>query len=167
MTAIIVSDTSPIRALAHLECVPWLQQVFDGAEIVVPTAVAGELEQPPADLPVVDLSVWPFFSIRAPAGAERVAELQATLDLGEAQAIVLAEEIGAGAVLIDELAGREVAVEHGLTVVGTLGILLRAKRIGLCPELRPLLDRLQREIRFFVSPRLRRQVLNQAGESDG
>jgi predicted nucleic acid-binding protein len=49
-------------------------------------------------------------------------------------------------------------------VQGTLGILLRAKRGGLCTEIRSLLDRLQQEINFFVSPHLRANILHQAGE---
>jgi hypothetical protein len=42
--------------------------------------------------------------------------------------------------------------------------LLRAKRAALCAEIRPLLDRLQQEINFFVSPHLRASILKQAGE---
>lgn len=161
---VVVSDTSPIRALAHLECLAWLDDLFTG--VVLPPAVAHELENPPVKMLVVEVSTWTFLSVQAPQCAERVAELRATLDLGESEAIALAEEVEADAVLMDELAGRGVAASCGLTVVGTLGILLRAKQQGLCAEIRPLLDRLQQEINFFLSPELRRRVLKEAGESE-
>lgn len=164
--AIVVSDTSPIRALAHLGHLAWLDEVFDGVGVVLPPAVADELVHPPPGLPRVEVASWAFLCVQSPQSTQRVGELRATLDLGEAEAIVLAEEIQADAVLMDELAGRAVAMDRGITVVGTLGVLLRAKRKALCPEVRPLLDRLQQEIRFFVSPRLRQHVLAQAGESD-
>ncbi|MCH8046933.1 MAG: DUF3368 domain-containing protein [Planctomycetes bacterium] len=44
--------------------------------------------------------------------------------------------------------------------------MLRAKQQNLCTEIRPMLDRLQHELRFFVSPTLRQRVLDQAGESE-
>lgn len=88
----------------------------------------------------------------------------AVLDPGEAEAIALAEELRANVLLIDELAGREVASHGGFTVLGTLGILLEAKQRSLCPAVRPLLDRLRVELNFFVSPGLRQTILRQAGE---
>ncbi len=131
----------------------------------MPPAVAHELANPPArKLPTVNLSAWPFISVQLPYDTGRVAELELRLDRGEAEAITLAEQIGAEAILIDELAGRTAAMNCGLTVVGTLGILLRAKQVGLCSELAPVLDRLQQEINFFISPMLRETVLQQAGE---
>ena len=55
------------------------------------------------------------------------------LGAGEREAIVLAEELGAGAFLTDDLEGREEAMQRGIEVTGTLGILERA-------ALRTLLD---------------------------
>jgi len=158
----VVSDTSPVRALAHLGHLDWLELLFQ--RVLLPPAVAAELESPPAGLPVVDVPVWSFLAVRAPASADRVSELRALLDPGEAEAIALAEELQADLVLIDELSGRRVARQSGFIVLGTLGILLEAKRLGLCSEVRGLLDRLQNEIHFFVSTDLRQTILQQAGE---
>lgn len=161
--AIVVSDTSPIRALAHLESMAWLNDLFES--VVVPPAVAYELEHPPAGLRPFDVATWDFVSVQAARRADRVVELQAQLDLGESEAIAVAEEIHADAILIDELAGRAVAANCGLTVVGTLAVLLRAKQHGLCPAVEPLIDRLQNEINFFISPALRTLILQRAGEA--
>ena len=62
--------------------------------------------------------------------------------------------------------GRAVALDCGLTVIGTLGLLLRAKQLGLGSQIRPLLDRLQHEINFFIAPALFQAILQQAQEAD-
>ena len=54
------------------------------------------------------------------------------LDRGEAEVIVLAEELRADAVLIDDLKARKTAVLRGLAVVGAIGVLLDAKERGTC-----------------------------------
>jgi predicted nucleic acid-binding protein len=162
--AIVVSDTSPLRALEHLGHLDWLEDFFD--QVFLPPAVASELAHPPAAFKPLEVSSWPFLQIRTPHNTARVAELRTVLDAGEAEAIALAEEIRADVVLIDELAGRDVAQGSGLTVLGTLGILLEAKQRGACPAVRPLLDRLETELSFFVSSALREVILRLAGESE-
>lgn len=160
--SVIVSDTSPVRSLAHLGHLSWLEDLF--GNVLLPPAVANELIHPPLGLHVVEVYRVPFLAVRSAENSERISELCSTLDIGEAEAIALAEEVKADLILIDEAAGRAVARECGFPVLGTLGILLQAKRQGLCPEVRPQLDRLQTEFNFFVSPRLRQQILRQAGE---
>jgi predicted nucleic acid-binding protein len=160
---VVISDTSPLRALAHLGHVEWLQELFH--QIRLPPAVASELRYPPSALAAVDVTGWRFLVIQSPRNGQRVSEFRLRLDAGEAEALALAEELHADVVLVDELAGREVARQCGFTVLGTLGILLRAKQQGLCPAVAPLLDRLQRDLNFFVSPSLRQTILRQAGEA--
>ncbi len=159
---IVVSDTSPIRALAHLDCLTWLNVLFDS--VLLPPAVVYELKNPPRNMVDVDISYWEFITIQTPQCEERIIELQSKLDLGEAEAIALAEEIKADALLMDELTGRGIAIDCHLTVIGTLGILLRAKQLGLCTNIKTLLQRLQNEINFFLSPTLLKQILEQANE---
>jgi len=161
---VVISDTSPVRALAHLGQLTWLAQLFH--EVILPPAVAAELENPPAQLQSEDVGAHEFLIVRSPTRPERVAELLSVLDAGEAEAITLAEELNANLILIDELTGRDMARQCGFRILGTLGILLLGKQQGLCAEVRPLLDRLRREINFFVSPTLRQTILRQAGEGD-
>ncbi len=160
--AVVVSDTSPVRALAHLGCIGWLEALF--RRVILPPAVAHELLHPPAAYPAINVSTWPYLEVRAPGHPSRVAELRAVLDPGEAEAIALAEELVAEIVLVDELAGRDVALSCGFTVLGTLGILVRAKQQGLCDNVAPLLHELQTGLNFFISGELRRKILEQAGE---
>lgn len=127
--------------------------------------MASELRHPPSALAAVDVTRLAFSRHSIASNVQRVSEFRLKLDAGEAEALALAEGVHADLVLVDELAGREVARQCGFTVLGTLGILLRAKQHGLCPAVGPLLDRLQRELNFFVSPGLRQTILRQAGEA--
>jgi hypothetical protein len=89
--------------------------------------------------------------------------LRANLGAGESEALSLAVEIRADLLFVDERAGRRVAAALGLSVVGTLGVLLAAKRRGLVAEVRPLIDDLVRR-GFWVAPRLVKQALLAAAE---
>jgi predicted nucleic acid-binding protein len=162
MAIVVVSDTSPVRALAHLGCLNWLQLLFD--EVVVPPLVADELANPPNPLHAVVVSHVAFLRIVAPSDSGRVAALRESLDQGEAEALALAEQLRADFILIDELAGRQIAAEAGFRVQGTLGVILQAKRRGWCLQVEPLINALQNELRFFISPELRLAILSQADE---
>jgi len=78
-------------------------------------------------------------------------------------AIALATEIGASAILIDDRPARRLAERAGLRVVGTLGLLLQAKKRGLIVTIRPELDKLL-ETSFFLGEQLYDQVLRMSGE---
>jgi predicted nucleic acid-binding protein len=71
------------------------------------------------------------------------------IDPGERAAILLAEEMSADGILIDDLAGRVLAADRGLSVIGTLGVLERAGKRGLIDFLDSL-DRIK-EAGFFIS----------------
>jgi hypothetical protein len=99
-----------------------------------------------------------------PNDQSRVHQLLQSLDLGESEALVLALEVQAAAILVDEKLGRRLASKWGLRPVGTLGVLLEAKRAGLLPLIKLLIDQLQQTLNFFVSPQLKAHVLKLAGE---
>jgi predicted nucleic acid-binding protein len=65
---------------------------------------------------------------------------------------------------LDDLRARQLAEVVGLKVVGTLGILLRAKQAGLIPTVQPLVDDAIAQ-GFRLSPELHRDVLELAGET--
>jgi predicted nucleic acid-binding protein len=86
------------------------------------------------------------------------------LDPGESETLVLAKELQAELVLLDERAATRRARAIGLTVIGTLGILLLGKRAGFLETIRPSLDMLRRD-GFHMSAELYDQVLQSAGEA--
>lgn len=158
----VVSDTSPIRALHHLGLVALLAELF--GEVFIPPAVAAELRSPSSGLPAIRIEDLSSISIVTPGDRARVAQLQQSLDAGESEALSLALEVHAVAVLIDEVDGRAAARRLGLSVIGVLGVLIRAKEKGLVSKVAPLLERLRKEINFFISDDLAREVLRLAGE---
>ena len=82
---------------------------------------------------------------------------------GEWEAIALAVELGASAILIDDRPARRLAEAAGVNVIGTLGLLLEAKRQGHVRTIRAELDKLL-ETSFFLSQDLYDQLLRLAEE---
>ncbi len=153
MTAPVVADASPLIAFQQIGQLTLLRGTF--AELIVPPAVAREIQ------PSVPSVPWIVERPLAQAIAPLV--LRASLGAGESEALSLAMELHADRLLVDERAARRAAGALGFGVIGTLGVLLAAKRKRLITEVRPLLDELLRK-GFWVSPRLVRQSLLAAGE---
>ena len=159
---IAVSNTSPIRALSHLGLLDLLRDQF--GQVLVPPAVQAELLCSRVRVSAIDVSQIAFVQVQAPQNQAQVQQLLQSLDPGESEAIVLALELQATTLLIDESTGRAVASQLGLQVTGALGILLRAKQRGSISAVRPLMDRLEQDLLFFISPKLRADILRLAGE---
>lgn len=102
-------------------------------------------------------------AIRMVSNALSAAALRTHLHRGEAEAIALAAEIQADRIVLDDKKARRIARELGLRLIGTVGVILRAKREGVVPECRPLLDGLTQE-GFYLSDALYREALRQAVE---
>ena len=90
-------------------------------------------------------------------------QLHAVLQLGESEAIVLAKELQADLLILDEEKGRELAEGEGLRVAGILALIMRAKEKGWIAAIKPLLDAL-RSHGFFISQVLYHDLLQRAGE---
>ena len=90
--------------------------------------------------------------------------LKLTIDEGEAAAIVLALEQKADLVLMDDYDGRAMAKEYNLKVVGTIGILLKAKLEGKTISLRHDLDVLRKN-GFWLSEELYLKLIAEANEA--
>lgn len=139
---IVVSDTSPITNLVDVGRINLLCELF--GEVVIPPAVARELERGGVELPeFVEIR-----NLRDPAEAGRLRR-EFEIDAGEAEAIVLALELAASRSLIDEVRGRAVAARVGLKYIGVLGLLIEAKRRGYVDEVRPILDDLVQTAGFL------------------
>jgi predicted nucleic acid-binding protein len=92
-----------------------------------------------------------------------VVPLRARVGKGGAEAIVLARELQADVLILDDATARRVAEAEGRTVVGLLGLLLHAKLRGLVGAVRPILDDMV-AAGFFLDDSLYRSILGQAGE---
>jgi uncharacterized protein len=104
----------------------------------------------------------PWLKVEAPSNFALVSALKATVDDGEAEAIALASEKQCRIVLDDRRA-RDLAKHMGLEMTGTVALLVRAKRLGLLPWIKPVLNDLT-EKGFRLSEDLKRKMLALAGE---
>ena len=159
---LVISDTSPIRALEWISRVDILKTLF--GEVIVPPTVAHELQRTDGPYLPIDLARFDFIKIVAPEDAICVGRLSATLDLGECEAIALAMKKSGSLLLIDEKSGCQAARQLHLNIVGSVGILILAKERNLIPALAPVLERLIRELNFFLSEELVKRILEQVGE---
>lgn len=162
MAIVVVSDTSPIRALACLGLLGSISAIFE--RVLVPPAVVAELAAAAPGVVRVDIGAHPFMTVRAPLDTAPAATHRPSLGPGEIEAIALALEVRANFVLIDEAAGRRVAVQLGLQPVGVLGILAQLRRAGVIPAVGPLIEKLQLELEFRLSRQIIRAVLDDLGE---
>jgi predicted nucleic acid-binding protein len=103
-----------------------------------------------------------WLKIEKPSNPALVAALKVTVDDGEAEAIALAAE-RRWRIVLDDRRARDVAQRMELKVIGTVGLLIRAKRAGLLPWIKPLLNELT-EKGFHLSETLKREALRLVGE---
>ena len=111
--------------------------------LIPPTVEAEVLAGGSSGTGIVQLQQANWIRVQ-PLRDPRRAELLSDLDQGEAEVIALAQEINADLVIIDERLGRRHAKRLGLTVTGTLGVLLRAKQRGFISEIKPLIEQMRR-----------------------
>lgn len=160
---IVVSDTSPILNLARIGRIDRLASLYK--QVAIPPAVRRELLAGGQDLPVSpDEASLPWLITINPVDELWVRALQADLDPGEAEAIVLAWELQSDILLIDERRGRKIAAACNVRITGLLGVLAEAKRAGLIERVKPVLDELIGHARFWIGSELYDSVLSEMGE---
>jgi len=145
----IVVDSTCLIGLERIGVLHLLPSLFN--PVYVPPAVAGEFG-----------IVLPWFSVVAPSDRALLDALGMLVDAGETEAIALARELGVKVVLDDRRA-RGVAGKMGLPILGTIGLLVQAKRAGLVPAIRPLLGDLE-SLGFHMSEGLKEEALRLVGE---
>ena len=137
-----------LQRIGQLEILPQVYPV-----VFTPQAVRAEVG--------ITLS---WLRVQAVQNTAFVTVLQESIHRGEAEAISLAIELKNVVVILDEKKARAVAKKLGLQVTGTIGMLLRGKKRGVIPEIKPLLISLQ-ETGFRLSENLIKEALRLAGES--
>lgn len=139
---IVVADTSVILNLCCVEHEDLLPALFE--EVLIPTTVRLEFERAVLAYPRFSGLVLPSWaSERLPKVIPESIAAASHLDAGEIAAIALALETSADAVLIDEAAGRRVARKLGLTAIGIVGVLVRARVVGLVSQIAPIFQQLE------------------------
>jgi predicted nucleic acid-binding protein len=144
---IVIADTSPLNYLILIGEIEVLPALYH--RVLVPPSVCEELKRRRAPERVRTWIAQPpvWLETRAPSRCPD-AEL-AHLDAGERDAILLAEELGAYQIIIDEIRGRREAKRRQLPFTGTLGVLAAGAEQGLL-DLRSAVDRL-RQTNFHIA----------------
>ncbi len=152
---IVVSNTTPLNYLILIEQAETLRLLY--GRIIIPQAVFAELQHERTPVTVKEwLAHRPAWLEVQQASAPSEAELE-RLDEGEREAIIIAEQLRADALIMDERDGVREARRRVLRVVGTLGVLAEAAARGLL-NLPEALERLQ-QTSFRASPTLFRSLL--------
>jgi uncharacterized protein len=145
-----VTDSTCLIGLERIQRLDILPQVF--SPVIIPPAVQIE----------VGISAS-WITIQAPQSIMTVAALKTQLDDGEAEAIALALEMDDVFIILDDLSARRVAKQLNLKVIGTVGMLLRAKQQNVIDEIKPLLAALN-AADFRISEAIVQNALRLAGE---
>lgn len=160
---IVVADTSIILNLCRVQHERLLQQLFQ--RVLIPSRVALEFERLAGTRPRFTGLALPGWIDVLPDPAPLPGQIvEANLDAGESAAIALCLNEKADALLIDEALGRRLAERLGLRAIGILGVLVQSRQRGLVPGVRVVLDQLENEAGFWVSPNLKAKVLQAVGE---
>jgi predicted nucleic acid-binding protein len=124
--------------------------VFD--TVFAPPTVVAEVRSP---------LTW--LTVQTVENSAFVAALKTQMDEGEAEAIALAVELDNVILILDDKKARRVAQQIGLKVIGTVGMLLRAKNQGVITEIKPLLTELV-QVDFRITNAIIQEALRLSGE---
>jgi len=151
MPKTIISDTSCLIILSNINELDLLRKVY--GEITTTSIIAEEFNDP--------LPEWISIHDIKDSHSQKILETQ--IDRGEASAIALALEIPDSLIILDDFKGRKVAVKLGLKITGTIGVIIKAKLLGIIPSIKPLFLKI-RLTNFRLSDEIEKQALIAAGE---
>ena len=152
---IVVADTSPINYLILIEEIDILAQMY--GRVVIPRAVREELLRTSAPEVVRNWTGQPPAWVEVRSPVTRPDPSLAALDPGERDAIMLAAELQADQLIVDDRQGRHEAQKRGIPVIGTLGVLREAATLGLL-DLRTAVKRLE-GTSFHIAPEVLMRLL--------
>ena len=152
----IIGDSSALVALAVVNQLELLEKLY--SSLYIPQAVFDEVTQigkPQSD------KLRQFLQSRV-----RRVDLTLTqlgLGLGELEAITLYKKLDADVLLIDDNRAKKYASLNGVKVIGSLGVLIKAKEKGHIEIIKPFLDEIQKS-EVYISKKLIEKVLEICGE---
>ena len=153
----IVGDSSALIALAIIDKLELLEKLYKN--LYIPQAVyeeVTEIGRPQSD------KLKLFLGNRVKTVELKITKLG--LGLGELEAITLYKNLNADVLLIDDNRAKKYAILNDIKVIGSLGILIKAKKEGYIKKLKPFLEELQKS-GIFISDKLIAKVLVICDES--
>ncbi len=151
MPKTIISDTSCFILLSKIDEFELLKEVY--GQIITTTEIADEFGEKLPD--------WVEIKEVKDKYRQRLLEMQ--IDKGESSAITLALETLDCILILDDYKARKIAEHLQLTYTGTIGVIVRAKLMGIIPSIKPMLDKI-RTTDFRISLEIEIQALKEAKE---
>jgi len=162
---IVVSNASPLINISGLNLFQHLPSLYE--KLILPEAVFNEVVKKGKGrkgAKEVLHGIASGFIIRKKVGNELAVDaLSEFIGDGESEAIILASELFADAIVLDDNKARNIAHSMNLNVIGTIGILLALKEKNIIKEVRPYLDKAV-SYGFRISPVLFAKILQKADE---
>jgi len=160
---IVVSDSTILIGLVKIGKLDLLKEIF--SKLYIPEEVFKEVVERGKGKPgskVIKEATW--IESKPVKDKIQVAFLRGSLERGEAEVLVLARELEADLILLDEEKARKSAAIAGFEIMGLLGLFILAKNLGLIHEVRPLVDELMIK-KFRISDKIIEKTLKKAGEA--
>jgi predicted nucleic acid-binding protein len=151
MHNLVIADTSSLILFSKINQIDILKKVY--SEIIITPEILKEFEIPPPD----------WMKIAIVKDKKYQALLETYLDLGESSAIALAMEMKDSLLILDDLKARKFAKKLGMKFTGSLGVINKAKEIGVVKTIKPIIDEL-RKTNFRVSDKIIEFILERNGE---
>ncbi len=151
MRKVIISDTSTLILFHKIGEISILQGVY--VEVMTTPEVAEEFGE--------ILPSWIKIQAVKDKKYQRLLEIQ--VDYGEASAIALATEFEDVLLLLDDLKARKLATKLNLKFTGTLGVIYKAKEMGVIEKVKPVIDKLL-STNFRISHKIVQEILRLSNE---
>jgi predicted nucleic acid-binding protein len=155
-----VVDASPLIHLSRTGNIDLLKSL--GPTIVVPASVYDEVRAKTSDESARVIQETPWLH-RVPKTSIPADIVRWSLGAGESAVLAWASSHPGCTAILDDGKGRKLAQELGLPLIGTLGVVLRAKRRGLIPHARPVVERMIAN-GMYLSPSVVQKALALVGE---
>lgn len=155
----VIVNTTPLIALAEIGELHLLKDLYD--EIYIPNAVFEEVKSEPAYTEVRNASEW--IKQVSVDSADNREMLSSRLHSGEVEVIQYARESKADLVILDDQLARRTAKYLGLTITGTLGVIIKAKEKGYVSSVKPIMDKLIQN-GLYVDPIVQAEALKLSNE---
>lgn len=151
MPRTIISDTSCFIILTKVGELELLHKVY--GQVTTTIDIANEYGEKLPD----------WVEIKDTKDKYRQQLLEMQIDKGESSAITLALETPDSTLILDDYKARKIAEQLGLSYTGTIGVIIKAKLLGIIPSIKPLLDKI-RQTDFRISSDIEFQALKEAKE---
>lgn len=158
----VIANSTPLIALNKIDKLNLLQHLYK--QIIIPYAVYEEVILESNQKDIEDfIKASGFIKIMKIKNEEAKKIFVTSLHKGEVEVMILAKEIDADLCIIDDLLARKYAKYHNLNITGTIGVILKAKELGIILEVKSTIDELI-EAGIYIDTKLYNKILVLAKE---